>query len=119
VLLVNSERPEGAAFRERYRRHGLRLEDFKVVQGVVVHAEDKVRMPHAWIEIGDIALDVTNSLDSPEYLGPKDRYYQLGGIRPNECVRYDAAEATQLLNTQGHFGPWSPLPDDVTHVPVR
>lgn len=62
------------------------------------------RYGHAWMECGGQVLDRTIS-DAPI---PRDAYYALGEIDPNdsELYRYTQAQLRLVLQKTEHWGPW-------------
>jgi hypothetical protein len=113
VILLNTDEPAGQRFRERVRALGLDPAAAVVVHGVATHRPQGYRFKHAWVEVGNVVIDVTVSLDFPTYVGPRDDYYALGKIRPEECRRYCAREVFSLGEQFQHWGPWAPAPDNV------
>lgn len=107
ITLINSDMPQGAVYRKLLGDAGLKPGEALLVHGTVEHAIDRAPMDHAWVEIGGYAIDVTTSLDAPDYMGPRQRYYQLGKMRDADCRRYTLAEATRLADEHGHLGPWT------------
>jgi len=84
---------------------------------MLVHGEvtgqgkiEGVKYGHAWVEDGDLVIDVSNGRDLQL---PKAAYYALGRvdndgaqrIKPN-LHRYTAKEARRNLVMHGHWGPW-------------
>jgi hypothetical protein len=61
------------------------------------------RIDHAWVERGDIVLDLANG---GHIELPKQRYYRLGEINPAECHYYTGHEACAQILEHEHFGPW-------------
>jgi hypothetical protein len=118
VALMHSDDPDGETYRQQFRSAGLDPKDAKLVHGIPTHRDEGLRYPHAWVELGELAIDVTQAVHAPVYLGTKARYYQLGQIRPHECRHYTHTEAADEARRTGHRGPWITLPDDaVVHVP--
>jgi hypothetical protein len=65
-----------------------------------------MRYGHAWIEIGDAVLDLSNGRF---VCARRKTYYAAGEIR-EPVARYDfEAAARQMLETR-HYGPWEPCP---------
>jgi hypothetical protein len=66
-----------------------------------------VRFGHAWVE-GDLggAPTVFDYSNGGSHIIPRDDYYILGEIDPDQVRRYTAKEATVLMLRAGHFGPW-------------
>jgi hypothetical protein len=76
-------------------------------QAVLVHAE--VKHPrtkkyhgHAWVEMGDICLDVANNKDIALR---RSQYYILGEVR--NVKRFTKSEAMLNMLSSGHYGPWN------------
>ena len=57
---------------------------------------------HAWCEIGDDVVDLTESHDPMD----KTIYYQVMGITPERSVRYSRLAFFELVAEHGHFGPF-------------
>ena len=38
-------------------------------------------------------------------------YYSVGRIRPDQVHRYEIAQAFAYAVTEGHYGPWEPMPE--------
>jgi hypothetical protein len=77
----------------------------KLVHGMVSGqgALEGNRFGHCWVEHKDKVLDHSN--DRKQEL-PKDIYYLLGRIDPNECHYYTPEEAAKKMTDIGHWGPW-------------
>lgn len=76
---------------------------FLVAHGTVVGQGpvSGVQFGHAWIEIGDTVIDMSNGLNATMQV---DAYYALGKI--TDVSKYTAREAMNLMVETGHFGPW-------------
>jgi len=107
ILGLSDDTPEGEGFRAMFRGYGIDPTQAMLVHGVPTHRSDHVRYAHAWVEVGDVVLDLTTSPWSPTYLGPKERYYQLGKIQPGECTSYSPREVKELAEKFRHWGPWA------------
>lgn len=65
-----------------------------------------LRFPHAWVEDGDTVHDYSNG---GKTVMPKDQYYKLGKISPNEkgaYFRYNYSTMKWYLRRTKHYGPW-------------
>lgn len=74
-------------------------------EAVVVHGW--LRTPekwvlHAWCELGDSILDLTESREPLD----KAAYYELMGVTPERTRRYDRLEFFTLSAESGGFGPF-------------
>lgn len=56
---------------------------------------------HAWIELGESVIDVGTGFHVP-----KSRYYEVGKIDPDLCVKYPFLTALKMAKEFGHYGPW-------------
>ena len=85
----------------------------KLVHGMVSGQGqlEGVRFGHCWVEYKDKVLDHSN--DQKREL-PKDVYYLLGRIDPNECHYYTAEESSVKMLKYEHWGPW-----DMTGLTVK
>jgi hypothetical protein len=99
--------------REQSRKAGLDPREAVLVHGITTVPADGTRHGHAWIELGDTVIDVSQSLERPRFIGSKEEYYQLGQIQAQECIRYGVDEALRQVEEHGHSGPWKTLPPDV------
>jgi hypothetical protein len=92
-----------------YRRKQLNdMMDLTLVQGIVTGTGGEVegvQYGHAWVEEGDICIDVAADVDSPVYVR-KDTYYEVGKIDPDMCNRYDHYEMAVAMLEWEHYGPW-------------
>ena len=65
------------------------------------------RFGHAWVEIDDgpliMVLDQSNGRN---LLLPRDMYYRIGEVDPEECRRYTPEETLHQLARHHHWGPW-------------
>lgn len=65
------------------------------------------RIDHAWVEVDDgpvvMVVDVSNG---GSLVLPRDLYYRLGRVIPEECRRYTPEEATIEMVRSKHWGPW-------------
>jgi hypothetical protein len=113
LILTNAPSPTGDPYRKQFRQAGLDHREAILVHGIATHLTRGFRFPHAWVEVGEVAIDVSRSVDVPVYVGSKDYYYRLGKIRAAECRRYPLREALRQLDKHRHWGPWQPLPADV------
>ena len=79
--------------------------DAKLVHGMVSGqgALEGKRFGHCWVEYKDKVLDHSN--DKEQEL-PKDIYYLLGRIDPNECHYYTPRESSGKMLKHEHWGPW-------------
>lgn len=59
---------------------------------------------HAWVEDGDIVIDRSNGKD---ITFPRDLYYAIGHINPDEVVRWTRDAAIDLILGTMHYGPWN------------
>lgn len=65
-----------------------------------------LRFPHAWVEDGDTVYDYSNGRNREL---PRDVYYAIGGIKPNEkgaYMKYAYGDMKKKLLSTGHYGPW-------------
>jgi len=82
---------------------------------VVVHGRPTLQVPpfvpygHAWLEravdLGGFELVICEDAETGVQL-PRELYYQLGRINPEECFRYDWAALRRWIKETGHWGPW-------------
>ena len=85
------------------------IPDLLLVHAVVTPVSGplrNVRHLHAWNEIGDNVIDNSNGRD---IVLPKEIYYALGGIDPNnkdDYKVYDARAAREHMINSGTYGPW-------------
>ena len=56
---------------------------------------------HAWVEVGDTVIDVSNS---SKLVMPKDRYYEIAQVQ--KIRRYKGFDVSGLLCEHGHYGAW-------------
>lgn len=70
-----------------------------------------IRFLHAWVEKGDLVIDKSNGRDLNV---PKNLYYALGHINPQETVRYTWKEAAHKMATTRNYGPW-----DIEEPPIE
>lgn len=70
-------------------------------------------MAHAWLEKAGLVCDPTQK----EPLMPVRRYRRLYRARAEQ--RYRAREVQQLLQEQGHFGPWGACRHDILPLQGR
>ncbi len=62
-----------------------------------------LRYAHGWCEDDDVVIDVSNGRDI--HL-PKELYYIIGEIDPNECKYYSYKEVLEISHKHEHKGPW-------------
>lgn len=88
------------------------VDKYFVCHGIVVGTGGKVlglRYGHAWVEMqpesgfGTLVIDKSNGND---VVVPKEMYYRVGQIDPQNVIRYTVREARRLLVSSGHYGPW-------------
>jgi hypothetical protein len=69
------------------------------------------RIHHAWVEVDDgpvvMVVDVSNDKN---LVLPRDAYYRLGQVVPDECRRYTPEEAIIAMVRSEHWGPWEEGP---------
>lgn len=76
---------------------------------VLVHGRPVLQRPpferfgHAWVESGEVVFDFSNGR---KLVMPRNVYYALGRIDPEDSFRYSPDEARKLLVRFGHYGPW-------------
>ena len=62
---------------------------------------------HAWIEVeleGQVLVkDMSNGKDIEM---PRELYYSVGNINPDECRRYTLADLRRYVTETKHWGPW-------------
>lgn len=79
-----------------------------LVHGEVTGQREKLKYGHAWIEDGDLVIDVSNGRDLRL---PKQTYYALGSIdhRPGHQNLYKYTYPQTLDNLLKHenYGPWN------------
>ena len=69
---------------------------------------------HAWLELGDVVFEVANGRD---IFVRRERYYEVGRIDPEQCLRYTKEQARKFVLYFCHYGPWEgpeaapPLPE--------
>jgi hypothetical protein len=98
-------------FVECVKKNKSELVDYYLVHGIVINSIDKKPMQHCWIEqvfsLGSVTQ--TTCLDysgSHAHKLSKESYYAIGGIKENNVVRYDYAEATKNMLDSNHYGSW-------------
>jgi hypothetical protein len=74
---------------------------FTVVHGEVVRDTDGLHHVHAWIEYGDLCLNISKG---ERLCFPRDIYYEGGHIQ--RVVRYDEKTYGYYVNTHKTWGPW-------------
>lgn len=86
---------------------------------VIVHGrprltvEPYIRYGHAWTEEdGELVYDPNGKVL------PKDLYYAVGQIDPNECARYTYKQYVKKLVQEGHWGSWD-IPEDPEEKKLR
>jgi len=62
-----------------------------------------IRFGHAWIELNDTVIDVSNG---KQLVMSKKRYYRIGNIKETEVKRYNQHEALVKMLKTGNYGPW-------------
>lgn len=67
------------------------------------------RFGHAWVELNGMVYD-HNHLTRPY---PRDLYYRIGQINPNDVRRYTMTEVYAKALTTGHWGPWDPTLEEL------
>jgi hypothetical protein len=75
-------------------------EDVFVVHGWLNHHHHWIL--HAWCEIGEDVIDLTESREPID----KSLYYDVMGINPERSIRYTRIEFFKLASEKGHFGPF-------------
>lgn len=76
---------------------------------ILVHGQPRLlrepytRFGHAWVEVGQTAIDVANG-NHVELPAPV--YYSLGHIDSQQCRRYSFPEVRRWILQTGHWGPW-------------
>lgn len=89
-------------------------EGYTLVHGVVNGQGSLAgrRIGHAWVEVDDgpvvMVVDVSNDR---HLVMPRDAYYQLGRVVPEECRRYTPEEAIIEMVRSRHWGPWEDKTD--------
>jgi len=90
-------------------------EQYTLVHGIpTLTVEPFTRYGHSWIEftavVGVIAgrqLKTVMCLDTEtNNVVPRDLFYKVGRIKPEECFRYKFSEMRERINETGHWGPW-------------
>lgn len=80
------------------------LENFKdgliLCHGTVWHPVSGVH-GHAWVEQGDVCIDLANGLDVKM---DKQKYYAIGKI--TDVKRYTPKQAAMLMLKTKTYGPW-------------
>jgi hypothetical protein len=79
--------------------------DIKIAHGLVTgktgYVKDK-KNGHAWVEINDqVCLDTETNITFP-----KEEYYEIGKINPEDVYLYDKKEIGHWVTTNGTYGPW-------------
>lgn len=92
----------------------LELDDFKyrLVHGMV-NGQGKLsglRFGHCWVETSKLVYDFSNGR---ELVIPKEEYYAIGRINPNECKYYTCDEAREWILKTQHWGAWEMSGDTV------
>jgi hypothetical protein len=79
--------------------------DARLVHGLVTGQGPVagIRFGHAWVEVGDMAIDPSNGRLIRLL---RQHYYFLGQIRENELTRYTHAEIRGKMLDFLHYGPW-------------
>lgn len=75
------------------------IKDFMLVHGTVYSVPWRKRIGHAWVETGDIVIDLTMN-----FVGQKERYYEMGNAKVDN--RFTAIEAAKMGLLTRNFGPW-------------
>jgi len=79
---------------------------FLVVHGEVTGtggAVEGVQYGHAWVERGDLVIEVANG---KELAVPKMLYYVAGQIHQDRVIRYTVDEVKERILRYQHWGPW-------------
>jgi hypothetical protein len=113
LLAANTAGIEGELFRARLRLANIAVADARVVHGIATNRRTGAAVGHAWIEGNGVAVDVTHSADVPDFVGPRERYFELLRIKQEDCQQYSFEAALELLQKYGHCGPWNALPAHV------
>lgn len=86
----------------------------------LVHGLPTLRRPpwkkfgHAWCEYEvDGQMMVRDTANGRDTEMPRDFYYVLGNIDPEECRRYTNGDLRLWVSATGHWGPWEEEPDGV------
>ena len=74
---------------------------YKLVHGNVAKLSQDHPANHAWVEEGDIVLEVSKGRN---FRIPKNVYYERHGI--TTIRQYNYEEALILAVRSGHYGPW-------------
>ena len=89
-------------------RHGMEKDDSEIflVHGMVTGQGQiaGIRYDHAWIEKGDTVIDVSNNKHNE---WPKEVYYAIGNIRPEENHYYNIEQFREKILEHEHWGPWT------------
>ena len=73
----------------------------KLVHGRPTHQVGGYEFGHAWTEKGEMVYDPETG-----FRGPRDIYYMLGHINPDDCKVYGAELARKWLLYTGYYGPF-------------
>lgn len=77
--------------------------DYKLVHAIVMNSVTGDPMSHAWLEVGDTAMDLSNGKSA---LLSREYYYELGKPVHGTICKYTPKEAAEKMLESGHFGPW-------------
>lgn len=79
--------------------------EYTLVHGIVTGQGDLrgVRYGHAWVEYEGNVIDKSNGR---ELEFPKEVYYAIGNIDPNDQYQYNAKEIRKIIQYEKHWGPW-------------
>ncbi|CDT53396.1 putative Gp61 [Vibrio coralliirubri] len=95
-------------------------DNYRLVHGVVTGQGPikGLEISHCWLEvkvslpIGEMIMvkDISNG---NEISIPKELYYLIGKIDPDQCVHYDYYSAKLNAFEHQHYGPWHQQPEHV------
>ena len=79
--------------------------EYTLVHGIVTGQGrlQGVRYGHAWVEHEGNVIDLSNGRNL-EF--PKEVYYAIGNIDPNDQYQYNAKDLRKILQYEKHWGPW-------------
>jgi hypothetical protein len=83
----------------------------KLVHGRPTHQVGGYEFGHAWTEKGEVVYDPETG-----FKGPRDMYYLLGHINPDDCKVYGAELARKWLLYSGYYGPFEGVD---AHKPIN
>lgn len=71
------------------------------------------RIDHAWVEVERrfpafqvVVWFVVDRSQGKNVVLPREHYYWVGQVEPEECWRYAPEEAMAFMAGSGHWGPW-------------